>query len=202
MTFEELLEQNPALRRLRSLDADTLRRLFGRIRKECTWCGNLVGKNRSTWCSQNCVDQFSHRCCPGKSAAFVYKRDNGICQLCGIDVTAHEREFDRLMREQREQINREIFSPYSREFHAEERRIRAELQERFCFARGRWYEVDHEIPVVEGGGLCHPDQLRLLCGKCHARETADLQARLAARRAEKTNQTTKPKRKEKRNVDR
>ncbi len=197
MTFEELLQQNPALRRLRSLDADTLRRLFGRMLKECTWCGKVVGKYRSTWCSQDCVDQFSRRCCSVKSASFVYDRDHGICRLCGIDVAKQEQEFNAAWR-QKEKDLEAVGIRYGKVWTAARDALRSE----YCFARGRWYEVDHEIPVSEGGGLCEPEKLRLLCGKCHARETADLQARLAARRAEKTNQTTKPKRKAKRNVDR
>lgn len=54
---------------------------------------------------------------------------------------------------------------------------REKMMKEFGFARGRWHEIDHEVPVVEGGGLCHPDRLRLLCGKCHALETAELAGR-------------------------
>ena len=46
-----------------------------------------------------------------------------------------------------------------------------------CFARGRWREVDHVVPVCEGGGLCGPLGLRLLCGACHAKESDALAER-------------------------
>jgi 5-methylcytosine-specific restriction protein A len=42
------------------------------------------------------------------------------------------------------------------------------------------FEMDHIVPVVEGGGACGLDNLRTLCIPCHRRETA----KLAARRAE------------------
>lgn len=38
-------------------------------------------------------------------------------------------------------------------------------------------EVDHIIPVVEGGGSCGIDNLRLLCSKCHKGETKALAKR-------------------------
>ena len=44
---------------------------------------------------------------------------------------------------------------------------------------GRW-EMDHIVPVCEGGGLCGLDGYRTLCIPCHKTETAEL----AARRAE------------------
>lgn len=38
-------------------------------------------------------------------------------------------------------------------------------------------EVDHIIPVCEGGGLCGPENLRLLCTKCHKEQTKLLMER-------------------------
>jgi 5-methylcytosine-specific restriction enzyme A len=48
-------------------------------------------------------------------------------------------------------------------------------------ARRRCWEMDHIVPVIEGGGDCGLENLRTLCWACHARETKAL----AARRAEK-----------------
>lgn len=44
------------------------------------------------------------------------------------------------------------------------------------------WEMDHEKPVVEGGGGCGLDGLRTLCLPCHRRVTRELRARLSARR--------------------
>jgi len=46
---------------------------------------------------------------------------------------------------------------------------------------GLFWQMDHRVPVAEGGGSCGMDNLRTLCTPCHAVETA----RLAARRAGK-----------------
>lgn len=172
MTFDELLDENPALRYLRSLDADTLRRLFRRSRGECTWCGIPVGKGRRTWCSDACAQSFLNRCSPGHAAAFVQQRDNGICSVCRQDVEVQQKAFEeawkiRQVELQQAGITSKIW--YHRDL----------LKVQFGFARGQWYEIDHEIPVSEGGGLCDPSKLRLLCGRCHKQATDELAARTA-----------------------
>jgi 5-methylcytosine-specific restriction enzyme A len=48
----------------------------------------------------------------------------------------------------------------------------------------RLWDMDHVVPVIEGGGSCGLENLRTLCWSCHASETAALAARRAeARRA-------------------
>lgn len=44
------------------------------------------------------------------------------------------------------------------------------------------WEMDHILPVSEGGGECGLDGLRTLCQPCHKRATAALAARRAAAR--------------------
>lgn len=44
------------------------------------------------------------------------------------------------------------------------------------------YDIDHIIPVVEGGGLCGLDNLRTLCIPCHKKETKILAGRVAKKR--------------------
>lgn len=55
-----------------------------------------------------------------------------------------------------------------------------------CFIAVKKYtdhagEVDHILPLCEGGWT-GPDNLRLLCQRCHKRVTAELSARRAAKR--------------------
>ncbi len=53
------------------------------------------------------------------------------------------------------------------------------------FPSGRaWWEVDHIVPVVLGGGCCGLDNLRTLCVPCHKKATARLAAERARARRE------------------
>lgn len=52
--------------------------------------------------------------------------------------------------------------------------------------RGGAWDMDHVIPVAEGGGCCGIDGLRTLCKPCHRRVTADLAKRLAEKRRQET----------------
>ena len=46
-----------------------------------------------------------------------------------------------------------------------------------------FWEADHVVAVVEGGGLCGLENLRTLCRPCHKAETLALRARREAGRA-------------------
>lgn len=164
-TLDELIAVVPGLRRARRLNADVLRILLDRNRGECTWCGTIVKSPRRTWCSDACSNHFLRRC--GNPAHYVEQRDKGICRLCGRDTNKCERVWRFLQwAANNQRVSwREIDSQY------------ADVKLLLGFGRGRWREVDHDPPVIEGGGLCDPDQLRLLCGVCHADETKKLAKR-------------------------
>ena len=166
-TLDELLVVVPGLRKLRSLDAAMLRVLLDRRRTQCTWCGQPVPRGRRTWCSDSCVSAFRARCDTAAQATLVLNRDRGICADCGRDTIAAAREAEAAWRQ----------SPHYMAYRNWDQR-RA-LFAQFGYARGRWREVDHVVPVIEGGGLMGPDNLRLLCGACHAQHTRALRKRIA-----------------------
>ncbi len=58
-----------------------------------------------------------------------------------------------------------------------------------CFKahRGRW-EMDHIVPVAEGGGLCGLDGYRTLCAPCHGKVSGALRKRLNERKRLETAQ--------------
>jgi 5-methylcytosine-specific restriction protein A len=53
---------------------------------------------------------------------------------------------------------------------------------RYIRRRLRRFDMDHRIPVIEGGGSCGLENLRTLCRPCHRVVTAALAARRAFRR--------------------
>lgn len=171
--LDQLLAAVPGLRRCRRLNADWLRRLLDRQKGECTWCGSQVPKGSRTWCSDDCVSAFRLRCDPQAQAAFVARRDNDTCSICGRVIAEMEREFARKFREWRKSLE----NPWPRDWDAE-----YQFSEEHGVGRGNWREVDHIVPVIEGGGLCGPENLRLLCGICHGNETAKLRKRMSRRK--------------------
>jgi 5-methylcytosine-specific restriction endonuclease McrA len=62
-------------------------------------------------------------------------------------------------------------------------RFRAALGAQYCARElNRYWDADHVVPVVEGGGGCGLENYRTLCIPCHRIETAELRRRLAERK--------------------
>ncbi len=173
-SLDDLLKTIPGLRKARRLSADQIRLLLDRSKGQCTWCGGHVPKGRRTWCSDACVTAFNLRCSPQHQTAFVMKRDGGICRVCGRDTVASEKQYREAWAAVKDQYGY-AYSQYGK--------AQLALKAKFGFARGGWREVDHEVPVILGGGLCTVDKLRLVCGCCHAELTAGLAKKRAGRRS-------------------
>lgn len=166
-TIDDLLTVVPGLRRVRSINADWLATLLNRGPKECIWCGGVVPKRRRSWCSDGCVDAFKLRCDANRQRQYVEHRDSGVCQVCQRDTYLAEREGKVLAKSLSYML---IDDPKRDE-------VKNQLRQNFGYARGRWREVDHIVPVVRGGGLCDISNLRLVCGVCHAELTKILCAK-------------------------
>jgi hypothetical protein len=178
-TLDELLAVLPGLRRLRTLKADLLRVLLDRRDKECTWCGGVVPKGRRQWCGDACVKAFQLRCDANRARNHVVERDGGTCRRCGRDTLAAEAT----ARAQRLTAWPSRLRDETPEEFAIRRAVAVKrLRDEFGYARGQYREVDHDPPVIEYGGLCPVEQLRLLCGACHAAVTEALAGERARRR--------------------
>ena len=161
-TLDDLILENPELARLRYLSLDRLRKILCRQKGECTGCGNRVNPG-FRWCSHACRELHYVRCLPAFALRFVRKRDKGICQICGRDtvVSRKQAQAEGLMR-----------YPWPEAYLDKAARMAKRAE--FGYGRGCFSEVDHIIPVSKGGGLCRPENLRLLCGVCHAAATKEL----------------------------
>jgi 5-methylcytosine-specific restriction endonuclease McrA len=88
----------------------------------------------------------------------VYKRDRGICALCGVDT---------------EELSRRLHKRIEGGDHA----TWFARWDNICRAHGysakvRFWAVDHIIPF-SAGGSCDMENLRTLCMPCHHRVTAE-----------------------------
>lgn len=150
---------------LRAISTVMLRHKLGRTKDQCTWCGQPRKKGFLRYCSRECKDQTEIRLWRAKWE--VEKRDKGICTLCGLDTLALRQRMRNIQDRAKEKMLCHTFSRIRRLFRA------------YGFGYGNNpFDIDHLIPVCEGGGLCNLDGLRTLCKPCHKKETKALRARL------------------------
>lgn len=169
----------------------------------CRQCQTEVPKNRRTFCSQPCIDLWMVRTGSGMEK-FIKKRDKGICAICGLDCEALKKKLRSLGKVAPIPELRFEPSDYSNEFtltaaaverweqhsKAKQAAYQKAKEEVLAFKtehaipqhRSRLWDIDHIVPVIEGGGSCDPSNLRVLCLPCHKAETAKLAARRAATR--------------------
>ncbi len=123
-------------------------------RGTCRWCGEPIlhesgskqGKPdfRRRW-HPDCVD-FYNQSDPREARRTVRKRDRGHCAECGLDTNA---------------LRRKIRG----------RGSHRRLRELGFKPRKSLWELDHIVPLIDGGGH-ELSNLQTLCTPCHKRKTA------------------------------
>lgn len=161
----------------------------------CRHCGEETKPPRQTFCSDACVHEWKLRTQPAYQARHVLERDAGVCALCSLDCVATLAA----LRELRQECRGQAYGHRTRVTHehwdGNEKLARFvargdERLDRFAarcseiglpkhlrFLDRRLWEMDHTVPVVEGGGSCGLDNLRTLCWRCHKSVTAELRKR-------------------------
>lgn len=152
-------------------------------RRSCSCgCGQTVQPPRRAWFSDACVRAWKLIHDPATIRAAVLDRDKGVCALCGIDTEATRATYRLAIR-----------AAYAAKTTMSDETLESVLGSRkpqpppgFPGLFRTWWEADHIVPVVEGGGCCGLENYRTLCCPCHRLETSKLAARrAAARRAAK-----------------
>ncbi len=131
-------------------------------RGTCRWCGEAIvhaegdrkgePNLRRRW-HPECVEAYNATD-PREARRVVRKRDRGICAHCALDTNALKREVRGKGRTQK-------------------------LRERGFVPRRSLWELDHIVPLIDGGTHAL-ENLQTLCTPCHKTKTAD-EARLRAR---------------------
>lgn len=146
----------------------------------CRWCGTEVERPRRTWCSDACVDEWMVRSSNARLRSVVFKRDGGICALCGLDTGLLERI---LRRFSRSLDGMPLVVPEGERLYNVRLGVRRAMYEQLGFIPDRtFWEADHIVPVVRGGGSCGLDNIRTLCRPCHVQVTRELAAERARER--------------------
>lgn len=120
----------------------------------CRWCGKGVKPPRRTMCSPECVHELQIRTNGRYMRDCVYKRDKGICKICGIDTKNLAKTALSLFGEVREQFLKDNSISLKRKIWIRKH------------GGGLW-DADHILPVKDGGGMCGLENIRTLCIKCH-----------------------------------
>jgi 5-methylcytosine-specific restriction enzyme A len=128
--------------------------------RECRYCHGSVKPPKRTFCSKECVHEHRLRSDGTYLRAMVFKRDQGICAICGIDCKETARELLALAQNDEEKKN-QLLKRYNIN---KTRKITPNKN-----GGGLW-DADHCVPVHQGGG-CHfgngLDNMRTLCISCH-----------------------------------
>lgn len=141
----------------------------------CRQCSDEVPTNRRSFCSEKCVDDWKVRTDPEHQRTLVLKRDKGICALCSKDCVAAKNKHHKL--------KQELWSSTGADTTRIDAEMKALAREFGVLSfRRNWWDMDHTIPVIEGGGECGLENLRTLCILCHKKVTKELAARRAANR--------------------
>lgn len=144
--------------------------------KLCFNCRAPLPKGRPYNCSSKCSEEWTRKTSPAWMRYAVFNRDHGICALCGLDTMW-------------------LYEYYRSLVSGKPHELRVEWLNAYGIPPGRvwtqWWDADHIIPVIEGGGQCNIDNFRTLCLPCHHKETKELHARMKSRRIEAATQTMK-----------
>lgn len=116
-------------------------------------CGREVFAPRLRYATKQCRDKFKLRSDPSYLRQQVWLRDKGICAECGRDTVAQWDRLTELKYEERLRVAAMYCIPKHR------------------LRKGELWDVDHIVPVVQGGGEAGLDNLQTLCLSCHREKT-------------------------------
>jgi len=126
----------------------------------CRRCSIEVPIGRRTFCSDDCVHEWKLRTNPSYVRKQLKKRDKGICALCNLDTLALAKRLRALKKIDKlawkEKLSKLKIPAY----------------------RNSYFDADHIVPVIQGGGECGLENYRTLCLWCHKQETAKLRSKL------------------------
>mmetsp|Transcript_2410 Transcript_2410/g.3403 ORF Transcript_2410/g.3403 Transcript_2410/m.3403 type:complete len:348 (-) Transcript_2410:23-1066(-) len=159
----------------------------------CRWCSqesNLKPKgNRkgTTFCSRGCLHEHMIRTSSNYVRKCLLIRDEGVCQICGFDAQGLYRKAYRAIHDYKPEgkVEKSEFksgreaalqsvlagTPYEK--------IKVKLSRRWSIKNGQFWDADHIVPVIKGGGLKGLSNFRTLCKPCHQQATAELKQQMA-----------------------
>jgi len=140
----------------------------------------LASRDDVAWhtrfCRRECREEYSlKRAETGYIRQELLVTEKGVCQLCGFG--AHEFytkvTLEKDLEKRSELIRASIFNDLKS--HTKNRMVNKPTA-------GDFWQADHRLAVVEGGGQCDIGNFRTLCTVCHGKETKSLMERVRKRK--------------------
>jgi len=142
--------------------------------KLCYNCRKALPKGRPYNCSPECSEEWRTKTSPSHMRFLLRQRDHGVCALCNVDTEALKKEYRTL--------------PKSQGWDENSTDARRDFLKVHGIPAGRtttdWWDADHIISVIEGGGECGLSNYRTLCIPCHQKVTRELHSRIKTKRRE------------------
>ena len=147
----------------------------------CAWCAenlpstSLARGVQATYCSQKCVDEgrlkrggmFSS----SRVREQIFALEGGVCCRCRRNAHALYTRLFGLQPSERLNVLAHANWGLPKSSTALERLLQHPTE-------GDFWQADHIVPVIEGGGGCDLGNLQTLCTPCHRIETGKLRARM------------------------
>lgn len=133
----------------------------------CRRCGGEINPPRRTFCSAGCVHEHKLRTSGSYLRSCVFRRDNAICQICGVDTKPIAKQLREMtIRKGRGRVVSEVhIIEYER--ICNEYNISIKRKTWGTARGGGLWDADHIQRVADGGGCAGLDNLRTLCCSCH-----------------------------------
>ena len=140
----------------------------------CRWCkGPVLAKRRTRFCSAACVLEWEVRINSSKLRRRVRLRDKGVCKLCGLDTSIVKAQFTTCKQAYGVADAIEIVT--------DQFQLHPILAKHLRRRRGLW-QMDHIIPVSQGGDWFDMRNLQTACIPCHITKTSAEATERAGRR--------------------
>lgn len=138
----------------------------------CRWCSKAVQPPRKTFCSNECVHEWRLRSSVSYARQCVRERDKGVCSKCGIDTYKISRGMRRPLKDETEAQWQKRVTAIRKKFKVGPKRVTL-------------WDLDHDLEVAAGGGLCGLENMRTLCIPCHKKKTKKFVKKLSKERSKK-----------------
>jgi 5-methylcytosine-specific restriction endonuclease McrA len=146
-------------------------------RNLCRRCSTEVPPGKRTFCGPACIEAWRLTTDPTFLRRMTRRRDKGVCATCGLPTQKLEKAISEL-RQIRSRWG--FVHPEINGISEGIRQILKALTGREDPNRTTFWDADHVVEVINGGGECGLENIQTLCVWCHRKKTA----RLARERAE------------------